>query len=88
MYGSLLLFALCLVGPAFLGWMCLGGCIPNPVAQEKIAANVVCAPCSLPGCAGFDQQLGLGLKNESMTWFQRGSSLGALLVYGWGAVVP
>lgn len=35
-----------------------------------------CAPWSFPGFAGFDQQLGLGLKNESMSWFQRGSSPG------------
>lgn len=76
MYGLLLLFALCLVGPAFLGWLCLGGCIPSPGAQEKIPVNVCVCSMEFSWLCWFCPAVRIRSQNESMSWFQRGSSLG------------
>lgn len=54
----------------------MGAAFPVLGLRKRFQPMFACAPWSFPGFAGFDQQLGLGLKNESMSWFQRGSSLG------------
>lgn len=65
--------------------------------QPRKREMLVFVPCaSIPsqlGCPGFDQQLRMSLKNESMSSLQKGLSLCAVpgkvfLVPDWGRAVP